>query len=273
MILFEFLQDHYIYIVFLLTLLSTVLHILEGPAYLEAGLSFLLLLLLAMSRKYFMVKSSTPNLGWGFVRLAAALLLTLAYGVIGFWFLDVRQFGRNFHVGQAVHQTLLFLSFVGSPGLNPQTRYAQWFLDSLYLISAVGVLYGLYAVFRPVRYTLVSLPRDRELARKILENHGRHALDYFKIWPDKSLFFSSRRSAFLAYRVERNFAVVLADPVGPQEEMERIVSDTSKKRATNGSTWAWHPCPDFEREKTQVRKSELSTIFFSICVSYSALRG
>lgn len=234
------------FIVSFLALLSASFHLLEGPAYVEAGLSFLLLFLLVISRKFFKVKSSTPDLRWGGVRFGAAILLAAAYGVAGFWFLDPRQFGRNFHLGEATRQTFLFLSFAGSADLTPHTFYARWFLDSLHLIGAVAVGYALYAVFRPVRYRFVTLPRERELAGKILKDHGRHAMDYFKIWPDKSLFFSSTRAAFLAYRVGANFAVVLADPVGPEQEIERIISEFKAFCEENDWRIAFHQTlPDF----------------------------
>jgi phosphatidylglycerol lysyltransferase len=234
------------FIVSVLASVSTFLHILEGPAYVETVLSFLLLLLLIISRRYFKVKSSTPDLRWGSVRLGSALLLAVAYGVTGFWFLDPHQFGKNFHMGEAIRQTFLSLTFAGSAELTPQTRYARWFLDSLHLIGVVGIGYALYAVFRPVRYRFVTLPREREVARKILQNYGRHAMDFFKIWPDKSLFFSSTRRGFLAYRVGANFSVVLADPVGPEEEIERIVSEFMGFCEENDWRIAFHQTlPDF----------------------------
>ena len=234
------------FLVSVLALISTFFHFLEGPAYVETGLAFLLLFLLIISRKYFKVKSSIPNLRWGSVRLGAALLLAIAYGVLGFWFLEPHQFGKNFHIGEAIRQTFLSLTFANGADLTPQTRYAWWFLDSLHLIGVVGVGYALYAVFRPVRYRFLTLPRERELARKILEKHGRHAMDFFKIWPDKSLFFSSTQSGFLAYRVGANSAVVLADPVGPEKEIEKIVSEFMGFCEENDWRIAFHQAlPDF----------------------------
>jgi phosphatidylglycerol lysyltransferase len=104
----------------------------------------------------------------------------------------------------------------------------------------------LFAIFRPVRYRFVTLPREREQARNILEIHGRHAMDFFKIWPDKSLFFSLTQRAFLAYRVSANFSVVLADPVGPKEEIEAIVTEFMRFCGENAWRIAFHQTlPDF----------------------------
>ena len=234
------------FFVSLLALLSAFFHLLEGHAYLEASLSFLLILLLITTRKSFKVRSSTPDLKWEGMRFGAALLLAFIYGVAGFWLLDPREFGRNFHLGEAIRQTFLFLSFAGSADMTPHTRYARWFIDSLYLIGFVDVGYAMYALFRPVRYRLVTLPREGEAARNLLEKYGRHAMDYFKLWPDKSLFFASTRNAFLAYRVGADFAVVLADPVGPEEEIERIISEFKDFCEENDWRIAFHQTlPDF----------------------------
>lgn len=60
-------------------------------------------------------------------------------------------------------------------------------------------------------------------ARTIVRRHGRSALDHFKLLPDKSLFFSKDRRAFLAYRVSLGTAVVLGDPVGPDGSIEPLL--------------------------------------------------
>ncbi|MGH9199469.1 MAG: bifunctional lysylphosphatidylglycerol flippase/synthetase MprF, partial [Acidimicrobiia bacterium] len=70
-----------------------------------------------------------------------------------------------------------------------------------------------------VAYRLRTLPQERIHARQILSLHGRSSMDYFKVRPDKSLFFSSTGHCFLAYRVGGAFAVVLGDPVGPEGEV------------------------------------------------------
>jgi len=234
------------WIVSLLALLSSSFHVLEKFGYPEAAFSLLLLLLLVVSRKTFTVKSSRPDLTWGTFRIGTALLVMVAYGVLGFWLLEPRHFGRNFHLTEAARQTFLLLAFAGDEGLIPLTPYGRRFLESIHLISAVGVAYALFSLFRPVRYRLLTLPRERDLARKIVRRHGRHALDFYKMWPDKSLFFSSTREAFLAYRVGVNSAVALADPVGPEEEIERIILEFKTHCEENDWRIAFHQTlPDF----------------------------
>ncbi len=235
-----------LYIVFLLGVLSVVSHLTKGLDYKEAIVSFLLLSLLFLSRKSFTVKSSLPELRWALLRFTAALFIVFLYGTAGFWYLDVKDFGINFHWNEAIYETLRYLALIGDSKLIPYTRHARWFLDSLKLITAIGIGYSIFALYRPVRYRFLTLPREREQARKILEQHSQHALDYFKIWTDKSYFFSASGKSFLAYSVSGNFAVVLGDPVGPPEEINEIVCGIRKKCEENDWRLSFHQTlPDF----------------------------
>ncbi|MGB8658606.1 MAG: phosphatidylglycerol lysyltransferase domain-containing protein [Candidatus Zixiibacteriota bacterium] len=211
------------HIVILLSCLSIPLHLTKGLDYEGALASLVLVAVLVLNRKRFTVKSSVPSLRWGLIRFGVISLLVSGYGVAGFWFLDRREFGVEFHVGDALRETLLYLTLAGDARLIPHSHHAHWFLDSLYLTTTVSILYALYAIFRPVIYQFGMHHTDRSLAKEIVEKHGRSALDFFKYWPDKSYFVSSSQNSFIAYRVGNSFALALADPVGPEEEMEDII--------------------------------------------------
>ncbi|MBI3951145.1 MAG: bifunctional lysylphosphatidylglycerol flippase/synthetase MprF [Acidobacteria bacterium] len=210
-------------IVFLLACASVLFHLSKGLDYEEALFSLVLLVVLVLTRKSFTVKSSIPDLRSGLIRLGVAALVALGYGVIGFWLLDPKEFGINFTLGDAIRRTLLFFSLVGDPQIVPHTRYAHWFVDSLYLMATAAIGYAGFALFRPVIYQFRTLPHERALAGQIVAKYGRSSLEFFKLWPDKSYFFSPSGNCFLAYRVGGNFAVVLADLVGPEEEIEETI--------------------------------------------------
>jgi phosphatidylglycerol lysyltransferase len=210
-------------IVLVASIASVIFHLTKGLDYGEAVFSAVLPALLLRARKNFTVGSGTPDLREAGIRLAAALAVALGYGVAGFWLLDPREFGINFTIGDAVRRTLLFLSLVGDPGIVPHTRYAQWFLDSLYLMTVTAIAYSGLVMFQPVVYHFRTLPQERFRAKEITGQCGRSALDYFKYWPDKSFFFSDSRNCFIAYRVAAGCALALADPVGPEEEIEDTV--------------------------------------------------
>ena len=210
-------------IVFLLAVFSVVFHLTKGLDYEETILSVVLMGVLYLARERFTVKSSIPDLRGGLLRLAVAILVALGYGVAGFWFLEPREFGIDFTVWDALHRTLHFLTLVGDPEIVPHTRFALRFLDSLYVITITAMVYSLVAVFRPVIYQYRTLPQERERASQVTQQHGRSSLDYFKLLPDKSFFFHPSHQCFLSYRVGRNFALVLADPMGPEEQIEETV--------------------------------------------------
>jgi phosphatidylglycerol lysyltransferase len=210
-------------LVLLLACLSVTLHLTRGLDYAAAGFSLLLVIVLILTRAWFTVKSRVPDPRWALIRVLLAGLVALSYGVAGFRLLDQGDFGVAFTFGDAVRQTLRFLSLAGDARLIPRTHYAEWFLNSLYLLALTAISYAGFALFRPAIYQFRTLPRERGLATKLVVEYGRSALDYFKLWPDKSYFFSASQRCFLAYRVGGNFAVVLGDPVGPEKEMEEVI--------------------------------------------------
>jgi phosphatidylglycerol lysyltransferase len=233
-------------LVFFLTVLSVFFHLTKGLDYQEAALSAALLVVLILTRRNFVVQSSIPDLRWGLVQLAAALLAALVYGVAGFWFLDAREFGINFTIGDSIRRTLLFLSLVGDPQVVPHTRYAAWFVESMYLITVTAIAYSLFAVFRPVVYIYRTLPHERRVAEKITAQYGRSAIDYFKYWPDKTFFFSPSEQCFIAYKVGAGWAVALGDPVGPENEIEQTIQGFVAFCQQNDWRTAFHQTlPDF----------------------------
>jgi phosphatidylglycerol lysyltransferase len=234
------------YAVLLLSSLSIVFHLTKGLNYEEAIASVVLLVVLVIARDRFTVRSGVPDLSNGLFRFAVAACLAFAYGIAGFWFLDRRDFGINFHIGDAFRETLRYLAFMGNPSLVPHTRHARFFIDSLYVTTATAIVYSLYSLFRPALYRLRTLPRERAVARSIVEKHGRSSLDFFKFWPDKSFFFSRSRESFISYGVGRNFAIALGDPVGPDAEIEDVIHEFDEFCRENDWSAGFHQTlPDF----------------------------
>jgi phosphatidylglycerol lysyltransferase len=210
-----------------LSVVSATLHLTKGLVRgidLEQGVySLLLLPLLFATRRSFTVGSGVPRWRSEGTGLLLASALAFAYGVAGFWFLDAREFGINFTLWASIHRTARYLSLVADPQITPHTRHAVWFVDSLRLTTVALIGYALTVLFRPVLYQHRTLPRERAIAAEVVRKHGRSALDYFKVWPDKSYFFSPQRNAFIAFGVAGSFAVVLGDPVGPEDQIPDLV--------------------------------------------------
>ena len=213
------------YAVLALSGLSVIFHITKGLNYEEAAFSAVLVALLWGTRSTFTVRSGIPDWESGIVRLGLAYSFALVYGIAGFWFLDPREFGINFTLADSIHRTLHFLTLIGDPEVVPRTRHALWFVDSLYLTTLTTVVYSGFALFRPAIYQFRIHPHEQARARAIVGEYSRCSQDYFKTWPDKSLFFSASEKCFVAYRVAGNFAVALGDPVGPAAEMAGIIRE------------------------------------------------
>src|SRR5262249_18332821 len=108
------------------------------------------------------------------------------------------------------------------------------------------IVYAIFALYRPVVYRFHTLPHERLRAKEVLLLYGRSGLDFFKLWPDKSYFFNSRRNCFIAYSVGANFAVALSDPVGPEEEIAATVDGFRQYCEDNGWGVAFYQTwPDF----------------------------
>ncbi len=86
--------------------------------------------------------------------------------------------------------------------------------------------------------------RDRAQAEAIVNQYGRTPLDYFKLWPDKSHYFSPSCQSVIAYRASCSVAVSLGDPVGPVDEIEPLIqSSCGSPPPTGGGPRSIRSCP------------------------------
>jgi phosphatidylglycerol lysyltransferase len=205
-----------------LACLSIAFHLTKGLDYEEAVFSLVLLVALLFGRTRFTVQSSVPDFRDAASRFGLGIALTIAYGIVGFWVLDRRQFGADFNLHQALQNTISLLLFAPEPQLVPHTMYARWFLQSFYVISATAIVYGTVMLFRPVLYRYRTQPHEHVLALHLVSTYGRTALDNFKCWPDKSYFFTKDQNAFVTYKVAGAVAVALGDPTGPPGQIHRV---------------------------------------------------
>ncbi len=196
--------------------------------------------LLFLFRKRFTVRSEPQSIVRGLGVLVASVLLAVAYGTLGFWLLDERDLGTNFHLVESFVMTLRAYTLMGNGSLIPYTPQADWFLDSLGWTGLITGGFALYSLFRPLAYRLRTLPQERQEARSILQKHGTSSLDFFKLWPDKSYFFSEDRRSFIAYRVAGGVAFALGDPVGTEQDLEDVTRGFLRFCSDNSWGVAFH---------------------------------
>jgi phosphatidylglycerol lysyltransferase len=196
--------------------------------------------LLLLFSKSFTVRSEPKSIARGFGIVAISVAIALAYGTAGFWLLDEQDFGKNFRLSAAFERTLREYALIGNNNLVPRTSEAEWFLDSLDLAGLVTGGFAAYSLFRPLAHRFGTLPHERQEAKGILKRHGTSSLDFFKLWPDKSYFFSEDRESFVAYKTSQNVAIALGDPVGPDQDLEDVTRAFLRHCSENGWSIAFH---------------------------------
>ena len=216
------------------------------------------LALLLVFRRYFFVRSEPTSILRGVLLMLMSIVVALGYAILGFWLLDKHDFGVSFGLAESFVRAIRQLVLIGNADLVPRTRYARWFLESLSIMGPLSILLAVYSLFRPISYRLRVLPRERAEARTILKQYGHSTYDYFKVWPDKSLFFSANRHAFISYTVVQGVAICLGDPV-PAEEMEDAIASFLTLCSQNGLQRVIHRVPAahvFQAEINNRRETE-----------------
>lgn len=220
---------------------SIVTHLLKGLDYEEALLATALALGLIVLRASFHARSDPPSFRQGLWVMAAVLVFTLAYGVLGFYLLD-RHFSVNFDLLPALRQTVVMFTQFYDPGLEPITGFGRYFAVSIYVVGSATLTYGLFMLVRPVVVRQPARPDERARARAIVEAHGCSSLARFALFDDKSYFFSPGGSV-VACVVKGRVALALADPIGPEGDLAPTVVAFKDHCARNDWTPAFYQVP------------------------------
>lgn len=219
-----------------LLILSIISNLIKGWDYEESILAGVLLVQLLLMRQQFTAQSDRPSIAQGIRGLIAALLFTLAYGTLGFYLLD-RHYSVNFDLGSAIVQTLAMFFTEDNAGLQPTDRFGRFFADSIYIIGAITLSYGVWMLLRPVLLRSEATKRDRQRAQAIVEQYGRSSLARFTLFDDKDYYFSPSGQSVIAYVPKGRGAIALGDPIGPAEDRQEAIVGFQQFCARND----WYP--------------------------------
>jgi phosphatidylglycerol lysyltransferase len=207
----------------LLLIVSILSHLIKGLDYEESLFAGALLILLATMRKTFTAQSDRPSMAQGVRILFGSLLFTLAYGTAGFFILD-RAYNVQFDLPGAVAQTLAMFFTDDNAGLQPRTRFGQFFADSIYLVGGVTLTYALLMLLRPVLLRgEPATAAQRQRAQAIVEQYGCSSLARFTLLNDKAYYFSPSGKSTIAYVPKGRGAIALGDPIGPPEDRQEVI--------------------------------------------------
>ncbi|MCZ2126943.1 MAG: flippase-like domain-containing protein [Anaerolineales bacterium] len=202
---------------------SIVSHLIKGLDYEEATLAGVLMVVLIVMRDHFHARSDAPSLRQGLRVLVGAALFTLMYGALGFWLLD-KHYSVNFSFADALRQTAAMFAQFYDPGLEPVTRFARFFANSIYIIGAATFAYAGWMILRPVFFRQPATADERNRAREIVVQYGKTSLARLTLMDDKRYFFTSGGSV-VAYALSGRSAIALGDPIGPAEDLSAAVRE------------------------------------------------
>jgi len=227
-----------------LSIISVFGHITKGIDYEEAIIALLIIGSLIGTRKQYYVKTN-PRLGT--VGLQTALLSMAAvmlYGVIGFYFLDKRHFHIDFNIYQSFWYSLQNFFLIGNSELIPRDAFAR---DFIYLIKISGfasISFLVYSLVRPYVFKITPTDEERSRAKSLTQQFGNSALDFFKTYTDKFIYAPPDINAYISYRVSRNFAVVLENPVSEnREELKKCIASFGNYCYENGLKEIYYRVP------------------------------
>lgn len=208
----------------LLSLISLIGNLTKAFDYEEAIVSLIVISVLVATRKEYYIKTNPKLSLLGLETSVLSILGVLVYGSIGFYFLDKKHFGINFSLLQSIQYTLQNYFLVGSTDLVPLDHFASHFLLSIKISGFLSFAFLVYTLITPYIYKNPVTNEEKELAKGLVEHYGNSALDYFKTYFDKQLFISKNKTAFIAYKLAGNYAVVLENPVARnKEEMKNCI--------------------------------------------------
>ena len=121
-----------------------------------------------------------------------------------------------------------------NPGLVPATRFARYFVSSIYIVGAVTIGYALIMLIRPVLVRRGASLEERRKAHEIVEAYGCSSLARMVLFPDKIYYFSPGGSV-IGYVVAGRIALTLGDPIGPAEDIAACI--TSFKDFCDQNDW------------------------------------
>ncbi len=206
-----------------LLIVSIVSHLVKGWDYEESILATLLLIQLLLMRNVFTASSDRPSITQGVRVLVGSLLFTLAYGIAGFYLLD-RQFTENFSLTSAAIQTLAMFFTEDNAGLQPKTPFGEFFVDSIYLVGAITLIYSVVMLLRPVLARHGADNAQWRRAKRIAMQYGTTSLTRLALLEDKTFYFSPMGESTIAYVAKGRCAIALGDPIGaPTDTKEALI--------------------------------------------------
>ena len=203
---------------------TTVVDVLREHHYVAAVYSFLMVILLVISRSKFRAPGDPPTL-LEFLRfIPRYLAIVFVYGYAAL-FLERTSISPSPTFWKNAETIVLGLIGVDGPYVY-ERRFFEWaFPSSLLLLGVGGLLAAVVLLFRPIVSRSFVTPDALREAIDIVKRHSTDSLDYFALRDDKLYFFSSDGRAFIAYTYVARHALVSGDPIGESGSIPMVIDE------------------------------------------------
>lgn len=201
------------YLAVIFSLLSIFGNVFKAFDYEEASFALLTFLLLYFTRKQYVIKNNRRFLGLGIRAFFIILSAILLFDFFSFYFIDEKHFGVNFSWSQSIYYTFQSFLFFYTDSPLPNTAFGREFISITKFLGALSWILLIFTLLIPFNFNFKKENSERHRAQNLVEKYGRSALDYFKISLDKSFFFSETHEGFVSFKIAKNFAVILEEPV------------------------------------------------------------
>jgi phosphatidylglycerol lysyltransferase len=246
-----------------LVAISIVSHLIKGLDFEEASVGVALMVLLIVFRRAFHASSDIPSVKQGLIVLGIAFGFTLIYGTVGFYLLD-KHFRVSYNLIDAARQAVVMFTSFYNPGLEPITGFGRYFGDSIYIIGIGTVGFALLMLIRPVLMRLPATVEERNHAEKIVNQFGKTALARATLFEDKSYYFGTENS-MIAYGSRNRGAIVLGDPIGPENEIPEAIQ--AFKQFCLKNDWT----PAYVSVQPEFLTAYAEAGYETICLGYEAI--
>lgn len=208
----------------ILSIVSVIGHLTKGVNVTESGIALFVVFSLVATRKEYIVKNNPHLRSIGLQTALLSIAGVLIYGTAGFYLLDKKHFQIDFNFLQSFKYTFQSF-FLLNTSLSPGDSFARDFLYTIRISGFLSIGFLIYTLIRPYVFKPVPTEEIKQIAEKLASKFGKSSLDYFKTYSDKQIFSPPGFNSFLSFKINRNFAIVLEDPVAQsREDMSECIS-------------------------------------------------
>ncbi|MBC7655393.1 MAG: lysylphosphatidylglycerol synthetase family protein, partial [Oligoflexus sp.] len=155
------------YLAVSLTLFSVVGHLLKAADFEEAILAFVAAAILIYTKGSYKLKPHPKLAHFNITIFLYAIIAFIAYGVLGFYFIDKRHFGIDFELWDAFKAVLKLFFLFDDQSVTPLTKFGSRFVISIYFAGGSMILFFIYSLLKPYFSKPYNSPEEFEKAKEL----------------------------------------------------------------------------------------------------------